>query len=324
MDVDIPAAQQQQQQQEQLMPDAAAEHADDADEHHLQALQAELNSSPTQPWTPDSLARLLSAAAAAAASSSGPEQQQQQHMPLTPAQVLVLTAHVALLECGFVHIAPAAPAAAAAAKATAAFGCGSSSSSSKGGSAAAAEQVLPSLKGPSGIFALSYRLPQDSTVPAAAAAAAAGEASSASVELRGIDMGHHLVLIGSIKAAESTAAAAGGSSTVSKSSTMVATVNLPKAQISPPVGTEAATAAAAAAAASAGQQQQQRVLAGYPVCSYQDLPRLWVQLKDQIGLPLLMASCAAAGLPAPLGLNSLTYELQESILCLLKVRWWVA
>jgi hypothetical protein len=322
MDVDIPAAQQQQQQQEQLMPDAAAEHADDADEHHLQALQAELNSSPTQPWTPDSLARLLSAAAAAAASSSGPEQQQQQqqHMPLTPAQVLVLTAHVALLECGFVHVAPAAPAAAA--KATAASGCGSSSSSSsKGGSAAAAEQVLPSLKGPSGIFALSYRLPQDSTVPAAAA----GEASSVSVELRGIDMGHHLVLIGSIKAAESTGAAAGGSSTVSKSSTMVATLNLPKAQISPPVGTDAATAAAAAAAAaSAGQQQQQRVLAGYPVCSYQDLPRLWVQLKDQIGLPLLMASCAAAGLPAPLGLNSLTYELQESILCLLKVRWWVA
>jgi hypothetical protein len=156
-------------------------------------------------------------------------------------------------------------------------------------------------------------------------------------------MGLHLVLVGNLQTtppAAAAAAAAGDASSSShsrmssSSSRMVATLNLSKAQVGPPASTTDAAGAtspvpAASTAACTGaqppqqqqqQQQQEATLAGYPVCSFQELPKLWVQLKDGLGLPLLMAACAAAGLPPPLGLNSLTYELQEAILSLLEVR----
>jgi hypothetical protein len=391
MDVDPQAPQPQQQQQQQQQSSTAADgpsgasHEHDSGSDHVHAMDMELTHGPSQPWMPDSLCSLLAAAAASSIntdSMSGQQQQQQQAMLLSPAQVLVLTAHAALLECGFVY-SPAectghASSIISGGSCSSGGGVGQLQStvvSQCSGTALMPAQLQQLLQASGGVYALTYQLPQDSTAPAppaaVGAAAAAGpsagvDATTAaaaawaayntprgvSVELRGIDMGHQLVLLGSVKVspgptpAVTAAAGAAGADTIANSSSssrsckVVASLNLPKSQITPASHSEAPTddhPAAAAAAGAAGtsnapqaqlqnqqqpqtqQQQQQQGLAGHQVCSFKDLPRLWMQLKDGLGLPLLTASCAAAGLPAPLGLNNLTYELQEAVLVHLQV-----
>jgi hypothetical protein len=226
------------------------------------------------------LLRLLAAAAVAAPSCSLPQQHE-----LSAAQALVLAAHAAMLECGFVHNQPP-------------------TGSAQQQEQEQQEQLETLLQGQQGVFSAAYQLPGAACSappdhPGARGGSDPQSSTVVSVELRGIDMGRHLVLTGSLVTTAAAGAAGAGSRPACK---LVATLNLAKERAQP--GTPAAAAADPAAAM---------------LCAYQDLPALWVALKDQLGLPLLVAACAAAGLPSPTGLNSLMYELQELILAGLQV-----
>jgi hypothetical protein len=351
MDIDTPADTAQQQQQQSGPAAAAAAAAAAAgvnpnkeDPSQLHGLDtSDLLAVPSRPWIPDSLLQLLTSAAAVAAASlqqQQPQQQQEQRDALlNPAQVLMLTAHAALLECGFVYTPPAAQPAA-----DAAGGCSAAEGGATTAAAAAAAGVaVPSgspnsssehkegqelqqlLRGPGGIYSVSYSLPAAAAAvsPDAAAGVTGETLPGGIIELRGIDMGQHLVLVGALKH-PAAAAGAGASSSSNKAGRVVATLSLLESQItaagcSPQQSPPQPHSHQLSLEPQQQQQQQQAEVTGYPACAFQDLPRLWVQLKDGLGLPLLLAACAAAGLPPPVGLNSLTYDLQEAILGLLEV-----
>jgi hypothetical protein len=286
----------------------------------------EVDHPPAKPWVPDHLQRLLSLLQQ--------QQQQQQQQGINQAQLLVLTVHAAMLESGFQPWQQQAAAAA---------GGDSSSSSSSAAELLQRQQqlLLPVLQGSSSVYPLAYLLPGDGGSDAAAAAAAAGSSSAPSgvqVEVKAVDVGHHLVLAGSVKTAAAAAAGVGSSSdSLNGSSKLVLSLSIPKSHVSVLQSsisvegsaiTTTAAAAASTAASSADQQaasdpgranEQQQQQPGWPLCAFSGLQQLWVLLKDRLFLPLLVAGCAAAGLVPPAGLTSLPYEMQEAVLALLGV-----
>jgi hypothetical protein len=161
-----------------------------------------------------------------------------------------------------------------------------------------------------------------------------------------VDVGHHLVLAGSLRTA-AAASSADASNSSGSSSKLVLSLSVPKSHVTllhsstQEVGSSATAGPAAAAADSASAagiaaaaastdqqahqdpstQQQQQQQPGWPLCAFGGLQQLWVLLKDRLCLPLLVAGCAAAGRAAPLGLASMPYEMQEAVLALLGVSY---
>jgi hypothetical protein len=257
-----------------------------------------------------------------------------------------------MLESGFQPFA-FLPAAAAAA------GPGDTAGSSSAAELLQRQQqlLLPVLQGNSSVYTLAYHLPGDTTKTASIVGSSSSHDAAADVriEVKAVDVGHHLIFAGSLRTAAAAAAAAGesydagtgaassGNGSSSSSSKLVLSLSIPKSHIillqSSTLGADSAGAAHAAAgtaavdtaaAASADKQnaqadpgtssiQQQQQQPGWPLCSFSELQQLWVLLKDRLCLPLLIAGCAAAGLAAPVGLASLLYEMQEAVLALLAV-----
>jgi hypothetical protein len=276
----------------------------------------EVEHPPAKPWVPDHLQRMLSLL------------QQQQQQGISQAQLLVLTVHAAMLESGFHQ--PLLQQAAAAA------GTNSSSNSNAAELLLLRQQqlLLPILQSAGNVYTLGYLLPGSLADGQAAAAATGGSSSvpAVHVKVKAVDVGHHLVMAGSVETAGTAAAAAAGGS--SSSSKLVATLSIPKSHVdllqsstsSSSGASPTAAAASSEASTTAGkqtetkdQQQQQQQLPGWPLCAFVELQQLWVLLKDRLCLPLLVAGCAAAGLAPPVGLASLPYELQEAVLALLAV-----
>jgi hypothetical protein len=218
----------------------------------------EVQHPPAKPWIPDHLQRLLSLLTE--------QQQQQQPQPgVSQAQLLVLTVHAAMLESGFQPFASLPPAAAAA-------GPGDTAGSSSSGADLSQRQqqlMMLVLQGKHGLHTLAYQLPGGTTQTAAVAGSSSSSHDAAAgvfIEVKAVDVGHHLVLAGSLK----TAAAAGasgsagtgaassgsGSSSSSKSSSkLVLSLSIPKSHIillqSSTPGADSAGAAHAAAGTAA-------------------------------------------------------------------------
>jgi hypothetical protein len=76
------------------------------------------------------------------------------------------------------------------------------------------------------------------------------------------------------------------------------------------------SSSAAAAAGGQGAVGGDVLLLSAYIC----LPELWVLLKDQLVLPLLISCCRALGHPPPTGIIAMPWEMQEALLKKLKVR----
>ncbi|KIZ04482.1 hypothetical protein MNEG_3474 [Monoraphidium neglectum] len=203
---------------------------------------------------------------------------------VTGAQLLLLAAHAAMLETGF---APRRAGGGGNPSAAAAGGGGDrgvGADAAPGAAAAAAadvEALLSSAVG--GTYTMRYSLePNGSDGPAVADAARAG----------------------------ATAGGGGAGATGEGAGEPEVVLSLGVSRFCRPAAPPQ-TGAAAAAAAAAWAPLAARLA---------DAPALWLQLRDRVALPLLAAARAAAGLPPPVGLLTLPWELQEAWLKLLPAK----
>ena len=328
------AQQQQQQEEEEEKPQRAGPaHHKPSPEDQPQQQQQEIATLPSHRSVPYHLLHLCS---------------NYQNQTLKPTEHLVVAVHAAMLESGFVTLSTqslvcsmslATPAAEAVPGAAAASG-------------ASASWQLPKAVG--GICTLQYSYASSgrtnmassnsSSAHATPAAAAAGGAHACTCVVKVLDMGVHAVVVGVLNTAAgmiqltagpssssfSSTAAAAGSSTSSASLQVVQTVTVPLKQYINRTRIPSASAASAArpAAAAAGAAGCGDVLLLSP---YRNLSELWVLLKDQVSLPLLISCCRHLGDSPPFGLTAMPWEMQEAVLKKLKVgragkisRWgWV-
>jgi hypothetical protein len=308
----------------------------DAELADVDVILSHVEDAPLRPQVPDHLLRLLSLVL-----HSGNQQQQQQQQDrqlesLPGVQLLLLAVHAAMLESGFQTAEqpssppqpqpPTSAAPAAAGLSNEAPGAASHPSQQQ-----RQHELLQLLTPHGGVYTLTYTWPRlPSSTPAEYPVECSGFLSPAAVqvELKVLDVGHFLVLAGRVKMPSTAAAAAGAAGMPGHVSGRLAGSSLGELHATAQTSTAGKAAAAAAAAAtttgvSVHQQQQQQVVVSATVqaaiACYVSLERLWVQLKDRCCLPLLVAAAAAAGLPPPVSLSSLPYELQELVLQHLEV-----
>ena len=246
------------------------------------------------PAVPPHLARLL---------ASLPSDENAAAAAVTGHGLLVLAAHAAMLETGFV---PADEA--------------DSGASSSGSSGAGGAYDAPALlaAGAGGVHALRYRL-----ACCSGEGGGKGAAGSPSVMVRCLEVGPHLVAAGIV----ATEGGGGGQQQQQQQpKEQLESLTLSVAEFCTPAAAAAAAAGDAAAPSGSGDAIAAAPVAprrrGWPHAARlaARLPDLWIALRDRLALPLLARAAAAAGLPPPAGLLTLPWELQEACLRRLAAR----